>query len=161
MCGLPLSLFGWRVTMSLKNLPAFCISVTMSLSFGTDRVQYVAASKSLTRDPNCVESCRCTGVIRSITSTSSAFPFASASPARCCFLGTSFCEAPLLLAGFHLSLNCARSFWCPPWAAIISFMVFSVTVLSSANWLISSGISMFVMLARMYLCRRDHMLFRC
>ena len=87
-------------------------------------------------------------------------PFASPSPVRCCFLGTSFGEVPLLLAGFLLPLNCA-----PSVGALLRSMkplswTSSVKILTSVNRLISSGISTFVMLARVYLCRGDHVL-RC
>ena len=85
-------------------------------------------------------------------------PFASPSPARCCFLGTSFGEVPLLLAGFLLPLNCA-----PSVCALLRSMktlswTSSVKILTSVNRLISSGISTFVRLARMYLCLGDHVL---
>ena len=78
------------------------LSRCRSLLVGTE-CKYVDDSKSLNRASSCAESFRCTWVIRSVTSASTA----SSSPARCCFLGTSLDEAPLLLAGFRIPLNYA------------------------------------------------------
>ena len=121
----------------------------MSFSFGTNRVPYVADSRSQACDASCVESFKCTWATRYITSAS-ASPLASP-PARC--RGTLFNDAPLLLGTFLLPLNCACPVWCPPQVAATSFIDCSVKALSSINGLISSGISTFVMLARMHLCQ--------
>ena len=59
-----------------------------------------------TRDSSCVVSGSCIWATKSVTSTSVS-PFASPSPARCCFFGTSLNEVPLFLGTFVLPLNCA------------------------------------------------------
>ena len=132
------------------------LSRCRSLLVGTE-CKHVDDSKSLTRASSCVESFRCSWVFRSVATASTA----SSSPGRCCFLGTPLDEAPLLLAGFLIPLNRAPPVCGPPLGSRKHLSrTCSVKVLSSANRLIPSGISVFMVLACMYFSQGDH-LFRC
>ena len=120
------------------------------------RLQHVDDSKSLTRASSCAESFRCTWVIRSVASASTA----SSSPDCCCFLGTSLDEAPLLLAGFLIPLNGAPPVCGPPYDARASFTDIFGQSLELGKQAHLFWHLKFVVLARMYFCQGDH-LFRC
>ena len=118
------SFFVWVFgTNSLKTLPASCTSLTMSLSFGRNRLQYVAFCFSF--------------------SSSLLLSW------HLIYLGSS---APGQL--LPSTARCATPVCCPPEDNRTSLMDMLVKVLSSIKWLIAFGISTFVILARMHLCRR-------
>ena len=99
----------WLVFHQVAAEPACILHLFHDVALLASTACHTSQTPSLTRVSSCVEGFRCTWVINSVTSASTA-----SSPIRCCVLRTSLDEAPLLLAAFLLPLSGAPPVCCSP-----------------------------------------------